>query len=325
MRQPDLPERVHGITQSRLKQMSMTQVSMSSPGTQVTEADEIEGAGTLDSLKEIVTDYVHSGDLLTQLTLRDLRLRYKQSIMGFLWAILMPLLIVLAGVMVRFAVASVAGQPVDKTTLANLVIKAIPWSFFVGSIQFSTLSLVSNMNLVTKLYFPREVLPMAATMAQAVDAAVAGLAAFPILILLLDVHPAVTWLWAPVLVAMLLLVTWTFALVLSCANLFFRDVKYLVQVGLTFGVFFTPVFMEPVAFGPAAPFVMLNPLSPILEGLRLSMVQGHNLLTPLCTSTTAICTWNPAWLLYSTAWGVIGFVVASLLFHRAEFLFAEHV
>jgi len=118
------------------------------------------------------------------------------------------------------------------------------------------------------------------------------------------------------------------ALFLSCANLFYRDVKYVVQVLLTFGIFFTPVFFEPEMFGPlGARLMMLNPLAPIMEGLRLSVVLGHNLVDTLVVPGRhgAVVAWSPWYLVYAAALAVLVFVSGLLVFHRAESKFAEYV
>src|SRR5689334_990971 len=94
-------------------------------------------------------------DLLYMLVWRDISIKYKQSVMGLLWAVLMPLLIVCAGALVRYAFSEVSHQPLAGTDIAAVSVKAIPWAFFVASVRFSTLSLISNTNLVTKIYFPR--------------------------------------------------------------------------------------------------------------------------------------------------------------------------
>ena len=128
---------------------------------------------------------------------------------------------------------------------------------------------------------------------------------------------------------LILMFTAATALFISCANLFFRDVKYIVQVLLTFGIFFTPVFFEPRMFGQlGGRLMLLNPLAPLLEGLRLSIVHGHNLVTPLVTASAngaSFPTWSPWYLAYSAAWAIIGLIASALIFHRAEAVFAEYV
>ena len=282
----------------------------------------------LQDLREVAHDYRVYRDLLYQITLRDIRIRYKQAVMGFGWAVFMPALIVLAGLLIKLAMANVSGKPLQHADIAALVLKALPWSFFVGAIGFAAASLLSNISLVTKVYLPREVFPIAATLAQAFDTSISAVVvaiALPFL--------GVTWswsmLWAPLLAALLLVFTAAVGLFLSCSNLFFRDVKYIVQVLLTFGIFFTPVLFDASMVGPTgARLVMLNPLSPFLEGLRLCVVQGHNLLVPLTVVSAkgqAILAWSPWYLAYGALWAVGGLVASSLMFHRLEFLFAESI
>ncbi len=284
--------------------------------------------GVLADLREIATDIWRRRDLLYQLARRDVRIRYKQAVMGFAWAIFMPLLIVLAGFLIRLAMATVSGSELQTTTVAGLAVKSLPWAFFVGSIGFTVNSLTGNMNLVTKVYFPREVLPLASIGAQLFDTLI-GTAGLLLLLPFLGVRPTAALLWVPLLALILIMFTAASGLFLSCANLFFRDVKYIVQVMLTFGIFFTPVLFEPAMLGPiGAQLVMLNPLAPILEGVRLAVVEGHNLAEPLTQPTKSgmqAVAWQPWYLLYSAVWAVGGLIGSALMFHRLEFVFAEYV
>lgn len=282
----------------------------------------------ISDYREILLDFWHYRELLGELARRDVRIRYKQAVMGFGWAVFMPVLIVLSGCLVRFAMAQTAGGSLNRLDVAGIAVKAVPWAFFVGSLNFGTISLTANINLVSKIYFPREVLPLSATLAQAFDAGI-GSIALACLLPLLGARPGLALLWVPVLVVLLLLLTSATTLFSSCANLFFRDVKYIVQVLVTFGIFFTPVFFDPATLGATGSrIVMLNPLAPILEGLRLAVIHGHNLLDPLVTASATgrpIVQWTPWFLAYSAAWAILGFLGASLLFHRAEYAFAEYV
>jgi lipopolysaccharide transport system permease protein len=278
-------------------------------------------------LREVVRDLGSYRNLLYQLTLRDIRIRYKQAVMGFGWALLVPLLVVLSGFLVRLAMSYVSGTPLETSGVAGIAVKAIPWGFFVGAIGFATGSLTSNVNLVTKIYFPREVLPLSSVLATGFDTLI-GAATLVLILPFLGVVPSWTMLWVPVLALLIFLFTAAAGLFLSCANLFFRDVKYIVQVLVTFGIFFTPVFFDAAMFGPVGVQVaMLNPLAPLLEGFRLCMVHGHDLLVPLVETTASgqdVLAWTPWYLAYSTAWTVLGLLGSVLLFHRSEFVFAEY-
>lgn len=279
-------------------------------------------------LREIVRDelWTHRG-LIYELMRRDIRVRYKQTALGFAWAVLIPMLVVMAGATVRYAMAYIGGRHLALQDLAGIAIKAIPWSFFVGSMGFATNSLVGQANLVTKIYFPREVLPLASTLAQAVDACI-GILTLCVALVLLDIHYGVAALWAPGLALLAFLLTAGLALLASCANLFYRDVKYIVQVLLMFGIFFTPVFFEPEMFGPlGARVMMLNPLAPIMEGLRLSVVLDRNLLDTLVVQSRhgAVLAWSPWYLAYTAVLAPVVFLTGLVVFHRAESKFAEYV
>jgi ABC-type polysaccharide/polyol phosphate export permease len=279
-------------------------------------------------LREILYDelWCYRG-LVYELMRRDIRVRYKQTVLGFAWAVLMPMMIVMAGATVRYAMAYIGGRHLGIQDLAGIAIKAVPWSFFVGSMGFAASSLVGQANLVTKIYFPREVLPLASTLAQAFDASI-GILTLCVAFVLLRIHYGGAALWAPALALFAFLLTAGLALLVSCANLFYRDVKYVVQVLLTFGIFFTPVFFEPEMFGPlGARVMMLNPLAPIMEGLRLSVVLDFNLLNTLVVQGRhgAVLAWSPWYLAYSGAWAFVCFLAGLLVFHRAESKFAEYV
>lgn len=260
--------------------------------------------------------------LIREFTLRDLRVRYHQAALGVAWALLMPVLVILAGLVVRLVIAGSNGSG-DTGSISGIVVKAVPWSFFAGALGFAVSSLTANAVLVSKVYFPREALPLATVLAQCVDLA-AGALMVMVVLGVRGVDLTINLLWVAPLLLLLVLLTTAAALVAACANLFFRDVRYLVQVLLTFGIFFTPVFYDATRLGErGAALVMLNPISPLLEGLRLAVVEGHSLAQPLMIDGMAA--WSPWMLAYSAAWAVGGLLVAELLYERLELSFAEYL
>lgn len=281
--------------------------------------------GVLHDLREVVHDINHSRGLIYQLTLRDIRVRYKQAVMGFAWAILSPMLIVAAGVVVRVAMLHMAGQAFELGTATAIVVKGLAWGFFAAAIGFATTSLTGNGALITKVYFPRETLPLSVILASTFDSLI-GSAAMSLLLPFFGWRPTWAVLWAPILAVVLFAFTLAAGLFISCANLFFRDVRYITQLLVTFGIFFSPVYYEPAVLGERwiVP-QMLNPLAPILEGLRLSVVDGHNLFTTLHQASDGAVIWSPLFLAYSVVWAFGGLAVAALIFHRAQFRFAEYV
>ena len=249
-------------------------------------------------------------DLLYMLSRRDVTVKYKQSIMGFLWAILMPLLITSAGVLVKIGLAHVTGTPLRFQDTLSVAVKSVPWAFFVSSIRFSTQSLAGNAHLVTKIAFPKAVFPLSAVASQMFDALIAT-AVIVVVWIASPVHAGLQVAWVPVLALLLLVQVSGLALLLSAANLFFRDVKYLVEVILTFAVFFTPVFYDVSLFGQHGWVLMLNPVAPLLEGLSNAVVRGR---AP-----------DLGWTLYSAAVAVLLAVVAPPVFRQLETKFAESV
>lgn len=262
--------------------------------------------GVRESFAEVI-DY---RDLLYMLTWRDIKIRYKQSVMGFFWAILMPTIIVAAGLVVRFAFSMNSHQPLSLASIASVSLKSLPWAFFVSATKFATNSLVTNSNLVTKIYFPRQVFPLAAVLASLFDFAIASGVVLMILILA-KVGISIYLLWFPVLLFLLVLFTAGLALFLACANLFFRDVKYIVDVLLTFGILFTPVFYEARMLGKYEPLVLINPLSAILEGMN-DVVVRHQ--PP-----------DYFWLTYVVVCSASVFMLGWQIFSKAQVSFAENV
>src|SRR3989304_8226643 len=184
-------------------------------------------------MREMISELIEYRHLLFMLTWRDIRVRYKQSIMGFLWAIFMPMMIVCAGILVKKGFSIVSGKPMEFMELASVSVKALPWAFFVGSIRFATNSLVGRSNLVTKIYFPREVLPLSSVLANLFDFLIAG-AVLILILAIARIGVSIYLLWLPLILIFLILFTAGISMFLSCANLFFRDVKYIVEVILTF-------------------------------------------------------------------------------------------
>jgi ABC-type polysaccharide/polyol phosphate export permease len=278
-------------------------------------------------LLEGIRETWRARDLIHQLTVRDIRVRYKEAVMGVAWAIVMPVLIILSGLIIRTAMSKAMGGAINREVVLSLGTKGLAWGLFSGAVGFGTTSLTASSHLISKVYFPRAALPISATLTQCFDTGIAMLA-FTLMLPFLGAQVSGALLWAPVLLALLVAFTLAAILFLSCANVFFRDVKYIVQVMLTFGIFFTPVFYDPSMLGPVgARLIMLNPLAPILEGLVLTLSRGHNLLEPLVVmkDQLPVAVWMPGDLWYSVAWAIGGLVVSAALFRRGESHFADFV
>jgi len=249
-------------------------------------------------------------DLVVMLAWRDIRIKYKQSVMGFLWAILMPSLVVGAGLAVQYGLSWYAGKQVDARNLAAVAVKSVPWAFFVASLRFATGSLIANATLVTKVYLPREVFPIAAVLSQFADFCVAS-AALIVVLGLTGSGASIALLWVPVLVIGLVALCVGLGMFLSAGALFFRDVKYLVDVVITFAVFFTPVFYPVEVFGRHAATALLNPVAPLLVGLADVVVRHQS---P-----------DLAWTAYAIGVAAACCAGGFVVFRRLEPLFAERI
>jgi ABC-type polysaccharide/polyol phosphate export permease len=230
--------------------------------------------------------------------------------MGFMWAILMPMLIIAVGVLVRYGIAKFSGHPLEITQIVTVCVKAIPWAFFISSINFATNCLVGNVNLVTKIYFPKEIFPLSAVLSQLFDFIIAS-GALIVFLTVARVGWSVQFVWIFPLLLILILLAMALGIFLSAANLFLRDVKYLVNVIINFAIFFTPVFYDSHIAGKWETLLLLNPVAPILEGLNSCIVLHQ---TP-----------KVFWVLYSSIVAVLGFYLAMIFFKNLEPKFAENI
>jgi ABC-type polysaccharide/polyol phosphate export permease len=261
-------------------------------------------------MKEQLFELYRYRELLFTLARRDVKVRYKQSIMGFLWAILMPVLILMSGIVLRYAYALAAHVSLQTADVASVAVKALPWAFLVSSIRFGCNSLTTNRDLVTKVYFPKEIFPVAAVLASLFDFFVAS-GALVALLLALGIGWSSYLLWTPLLLLSMVLLATGIGMVVSAASLFFRDVKYIVEVLLTFGIFFTPVFYDIQILGDKGKWLLLNPVAPILDGLSACIArhQSPELL----------------WLGYGFGFGVVALFGGYAFFKHLEPAFAESI
>jgi lipopolysaccharide transport system permease protein len=217
-----------------------------------------------------VRDVWEFRELLWILALRDVQVRYKQASLGIAWALLQPLtqLIVFTVLFNRLAgIRSDSSVPYPVFCLAGLTI----WSLFANGLSHASDSLVSSANLVSKVYFPRVVIPLAAIMTAAVDGAIAGLLLIALMLFKHVPFHATSVLALPIAGAAALcaaaLGLWTSAL-----NLEFRDVRHALPFLIQMGVYATPVFypasMVSVKYRP---FLSLNPLAAIIDGFRAAL------------------------------------------------------
>ena len=259
-------------------------------------------------VKEMLTEQVEYRELLYQMTLRDLLLRYKQTAMGFGWAIFMPLVNTAVFSVIFTRVARIE-TPVPYPLFAFCGF--LFWNFFASALRFSVLSLTGNSNLVTKIYFPREIFPFSAVLVCLVDLLVGSTVLIGLMFYYgVGVTPAVFFL--PVVLAVLLAFTAGLALLLAMSNLYYRDIKYLFEVAITVWMFATSVvYPTGVVGGRLGALLAINPMTQIIEAFRSILLYGQ-LPNPSAFAATAVL----SFIVLAAGWHI---------FHRAEFTFAENI
>ncbi len=247
-------------------------------------------------------------ELLWQMTRRDLLLRYKQTVMGVGWALFMPLANTAVFSIIFTRVATIeTGVPYPIFAYTGL----IAWNFFASALRVAVVSLTSNSQLVTKVYFPREAFPLSAVVVSFTDFAVSSIVLIGMLIYY-EIPLTGAVLMVPVILMPHAMLTAGCAMLLAMGNLFFRDVKYIFEVVIVLGMFGTSVLYPTEKFGgDLSAVAALNPLTILINAYRDVLLFGRMPdLVPFMAAT-----------LFSA----VVLLGAWLIFHRAEFKFAENI
>jgi lipopolysaccharide transport system permease protein len=225
-------------------------------------------------------------ELLYFLVWRDVKVRYKQTFLGAAWAILQPVatMVVFSLFFGRLAGVPSDGVPYPVFSLAGLV----PWTFFATGLVQSANSLVGSQNLLTKVYFPRLAIPIAAVLAGVVDFAIAFLVLLGIMLFYGIVPPPARVLW----LAPLLLLAFTAALGvglwLSALNVRYRDVRYILPFLVQLWLFATPIaYPSSLLAAPWRTLYGLNPMAGVVEGFRWALLGTATAPGPLLAASAA--------------------------------------
>ncbi|MFP4579684.1 MAG: ABC transporter permease [Candidatus Sumerlaeia bacterium] len=241
----------------------------------------------------------HSRWLLWSLVVRGLRSRYKQSMLGIGWALLTPaaITIVVSYVFTRSGLTGKVNYPCPFPIYALCMLTF--WNFFQRGILNGSTALVSNMDLVTKVYFPREVLPISSVLMNLVDWFVAFL--MFMVVAFVGTHylgaldesfpelakhfagtyrfvPHVRWLWIPVFMFFLTSFILGLAFFAATMQVYFRDVSHLINLALLLWLFLTPIFypLRALAGGRATTLIIVNPMTGLLDGIRLVLISRQD-------------------------------------------------
>ena len=268
-----------------------------------------------------------SREVLHHLVRRDIKLRYKASVLGFFWSFLRPLMImmiltVVFSVLLRFEIAyeipcRFAGGATQGSFAIFLLVALIPWFFTIGSLNDATGSLLSNAPLIRKVAVPIEVFPLSSVLANLVNFFFSLMVLLPLLFLFFKIPVGRSILLLPVLIGVQFLLTLGIAMVFSLGNVFFRDVGIIVEFVGMMWFYLTPIFY-PLSyvqnrFGEKMEWVtlayLLNPMTVIVRGYRWAILQSAQMGHPeryipftsgeLTFGIASVAIWTTIFLVFS--------------------------
>ncbi|HEY8671839.1 MAG TPA: ABC transporter permease [Terriglobales bacterium] len=245
-------------------------------------------------------------ELLAFLIWRDVKIRYRQTLLGGLWAVLQPLIamVIFTFIFHRLAGVKSDGPPYPLFAFAGLT----PWTFFSTSVTQSSNSLIANHQLVSKVYFPRIFIPLGAIGALLLDL-VLSLGLFAVLMVFYHWPLTLAVLWLPVFVLGAVLTAAGVGLTLSALNVSFRDIKYAVPFMVQMGIFVTPVIYPAHYIPQRWQFLLgLNPMAGVVIGFRHALLGSQD-----------------SWQIMGISLGMSAFlfVTGLLIFRRMENRFAD--
>ena len=247
-------------------------------------------------------------ELLYFLALREIQLRYKQTLLGAAWAILQPLLAMVVFTLIFSKVAKLPSDGVPYAVFSYCAL--VPWTYFANALSLSGNSLVGSANLISKVYFPRLIIPGASILAGTLDF---GIAFLVLLGMMLYYGIAPDWgvLLVPVLLLMTMGVALGVGLWLSAMNVQYRDVRYAIPFMIQLWMFATPI-VYPLSLVPERyrSLVALNPMAGIIEGYRAAML-GRPFQWDALAMAAVLC--------------VLLLVTGAFYFRRVEKTFADTI
>ncbi len=257
-------------------------------------------------------------ELLLSLTSRDLKVRYKNSVLGIAWSLLNPLLMMLVFTVVYAVLLGQANRP---DYAAFILAGLLPWNFFSASVMGGTGSVVNNSHLIKKIYFPRAVLPTSIVLSNLVNFLIA-LPVYFVLAWLLGVRFTPYVVFLPVVMVVELVFTLGVSLFLSGLNVFYRDVQHIMEVLMLAWFFLTPVIWD----------VSLLPQSKMILGVEVPVQRLVYILNPMASIIAAYrdvlyygrpIGWD--FFLRTIITAVLTLVIGFFVFNHLKGRFAEEV
>jgi lipopolysaccharide transport system permease protein len=246
-------------------------------------------------------------ELLYFLTWRDVKVRYKQTALGLAWVVLQPLFLMLIFTLFFGRLLQVPSDGVPYSIFTYTAL--LPWQLFSRALNEASVSLVANERIITKIYFPRVLVPLSAVLSNLVDFAI-GLAALAGFMFLYGIQPGLPILALPLFVFLAVMAALGVSLWFAALNVTYRDVRYLLPFLTQIWMFATPI-IYPLSVVPKAwrPLYSLNPMVGVVEGFRWSLIGKASSFEPMLGVSAVIVT--------------AVFIGGIFYFHRAEQTFAD--
>jgi len=212
-------------------------------------------------------------DLLKLWTQREIRIRYKQSFLGIAWAILQPLVLMIIFSVIFSLIIKVPTNGIPYPIFSYSGV--LPWTFFSSALSFGIPSLVNNMGLVTKIYFPREILPLSSIGAAFFDFMIAS-SIFVCMFLFYHMQPSWNLFFLPLIFAIQVILTIGIILPMSALNVFYRDIRFIIPLGIQIWFYTTPI-IYPVNQIPERfrTLYAINPMVGIIDAYH-QVILYHN-------------------------------------------------
>lgn len=257
---------------------------------------------------EKINEIYNYREMIISLVRRDLRGKYKASVLGFLWTFINPLCQILV---YTFVFSYIMRTGIDQFYV-YLVSGMIPWIFFSTSVQGGTGCIKNNSNMVKKIYFPREVLPISFVTSQFVNMLFCFIMIFAVIIISGRGINPLALLFLPIVMIIEYIMTLGFVLIVSGLTVYFRDMEHIVTVLMMAWIYLTPI-MYSVEMVPESlrAICYLNPMTPVAEAYQ--HILYYKTIPELST------------LLLAGVFAIVIFIVGSLAFKKMERDFAEEL
>jgi lipopolysaccharide transport system permease protein len=265
----------------------------------------VQSEGPLKS--EWLSEIWRFRELLYFLAWRDVKVRYKQAALGVAWAILQPLLTMIIFTVFFGRLAGVSGNGIPYPLAAFCAL--VPWTYFAATLSQAGNSLLANTNLITKVYFPRVLLPASVALGGLLDFLISA-SFLGGMMVYYRVRPSWALLLYPLFVLATMILVVGVSMLLAALNVRFRDVKYAIPFLIQIWFFVTPI-IYPASFIPKRlqPILAFNPMSGIVEGFRASLFPGEGFNMPLIATSLGIT--------------AALFVTGAIVFRNTERTFAD--